>query len=41
VPEARPSKEEFDVTKLAITEGPFRRTMVQRYHLKAATVRRA
>ena len=33
--------EEFDVTKLAITEGPFRRTIVKRYRLKPAATRRA
>jgi transposase len=32
---------EFDVRKLAIEEGPFRRTTVQRYRLKRAVVRRA
>ena len=32
---------EFDVRQLAIAEGPFRRTTVQRYRLKRAVVRRA
>jgi hypothetical protein len=31
---------EFDVAKLAIEEGPFRRTSVQRYRLKHAPASR-
>ena len=32
---------EFDVAKLAVEEGVFRRTTVQRYRLKRAAARRA
>jgi len=32
---------EFDVAKLPVEEGPFRRTTVQRYRLRRATARRA
>ena len=31
---------EFDVAKLAVEEGPFRRTSVQRYRLKRPTASR-